>query len=83
MAIIVSVQWDAVRYDDRITIRCTGQNPAAEATIMENYPPIYSPPARRPAEATAVVDRNGVILFWYLPSVLTIGRQVCGWFQIL
>lgn len=72
----VQVVWDAVRYSDKITPKCNGQNPTFEEQLKRNYPPIVAPAGSLPMEPTLIVDRHQIVLAWYLPRALNENRQV-------
>lgn len=72
----VQVSWDAVRYSDRISPKCNGQNASFEEQMKRNFPPIMDPAVLCPEEPTVIVDRHHVVLAWYLPFALTRSRQV-------
>ena len=42
---------------------------------MELYPPIHSAPLFQ-VRPCVIVDSEGHLLVWYLPSILTLKRQV-------
>jgi hypothetical protein len=73
---LVVLPWDAVRYDDRLTIKETGRNEEREERHKNAYPPRYDLWDTVTTKPSLVVDMHGVILAWYLPLVLSRDRQV-------
>jgi len=70
--------WSIKDYTDYLqenSPRSTGQNERLEAEIMELYPPIHSAPLFQ-VRPCVIVDSEGHLLVWYLPSILTLKRQV-------
>jgi hypothetical protein len=72
------VSWDADRYSDRLGARPTGQKANFKATLQNHYPIDPQNMDRYINEPCVVPDRNGKILFWYLPDALTPERKVFG-----
>ena len=52
-----------------------GLQPTAEEKITRRYPPIYNP-VHHEAKPLVVTDLHRNVLVWYLPHILTAGRQV-------
>ena len=77
--ILVQVSWDADRYADMLGARPTGQKEAFEKALQTRWPIDAQNKNRYINQPCIVHDRNGKILFWYLPDTLTSGRQVCEW----
>jgi len=66
---------DYTNYLQENSPRSTGKNEHLEAKIMKSYPPIHSPPLFQ-VRPCVIVDSEGYLLVWYLPSILTLKRQV-------
>ena len=70
---------DYTDYLQEISPRSTGQNECLEAELTDRYPPIHSPCLFQ-VRPCVIVDSEGHLLVWYLPSILTLKRQVCALF---
>lgn len=70
------LDWDAVRYSDRLTSRPTGRNEDKESEIQAAYPPPANASNALFSSPMIITDKHGVILGWYLPGLLTPFRQV-------
>jgi hypothetical protein len=73
----VQVSWDADRYADALGSRPSGQGEAFEQAILKRYPINPDHKGRFIADPCIIHDRNGKILFWYLPDALTPDEKVC------
>jgi hypothetical protein len=72
----VPVQWSAAAYADILTPMVSGQNEEQEQQYTRQFPPSNQPPFPWTNDPAIVVDRDGVILLWYLPRVLSAARLV-------
>jgi hypothetical protein len=72
----VQVSWDADRYADALGSRPSGQAEAFEQAILKRYPIDPQHKGRFIADPCIIHDRNGKILFWYLPDALTPDERV-------
>jgi hypothetical protein len=68
------IGWDAERYALRLNPRQDGMNKEMEAGLSKNYRPLFQH-NRFLSEPMIIVDVHGNILVWYLPGILTTGRQ--------
>jgi hypothetical protein len=75
---IVPLSWDADRYADMLGSRLTGQSETLEAALDKRYPIDLNNKDRHINIPCVVTDRNGKVLFWYLPDALMPERKVCG-----
>lgn len=70
----VVMAWSAEEYRNSLSSRPTGQNEAVEAKQEAKFHPLTNMPLlERPA---VVVDRDGKIILWYVPNIMTKVRQV-------
>lgn len=51
-----------------------GKDEARETSLLAKVPP--GPPEVLDSPAI-IIDKNGVVLLWYLPGALDVERQVC------
>ena len=68
--------WSVKDYTDelrRISPRCTGLNNGLEEKLLKSFPPLQNETFM---SSGVVTDKNGLILMWYLPRILTPKRQV-------
>lgn len=74
----VIIDWDIIRYCEKLTQKQTGTNDQVEEALRKAYPsrlakgqdtPVLDLPA-------TLIDIHGNILFWYLPMALREQRQV-------
>lgn len=72
---LVQVDWDVVRYNDRLSARPTGQNEAIEAGLMAFARPAYQPPMIV-TDPMVVLDCHRRIMCWYLPDLMSKEWQV-------
>jgi hypothetical protein len=70
------LDWDAVRYVDRLTIQENGRNADREDAIKKAYPAPRHASEAVCCEPRIITDMHGVILGWYLPEALVKDRQV-------
>jgi len=47
-----------------------------EDLLIEEFPPLASPPFPKVTMPSTLVDSDGVILAWFLPGAFTATRQV-------
>jgi hypothetical protein len=73
---LVQVSWDADRYADALGSRPSGQGEAFKRSILKRYPINPDHSGRFIADPCIIHDRNGKILFWYLPDALTPDQKV-------
>jgi hypothetical protein len=76
ISVAVTVSWDAVRYADSLTRRQTGKNDQFEGRLANRFPVDEENKGRFISVPCIIVDRNGVILCWFLPGALSSQRQV-------
>ncbi|KIM43470.1 hypothetical protein M413DRAFT_9523 [Hebeloma cylindrosporum] len=74
----VSTGWDAHDYVGQLSPRNTGQNPAVEANLRKEFPPIHEK-LREYNTPLLVTDKNGNALTWYLPGAVSRSRQDLMW----
>lgn len=69
--------WDATRYAEKLPKKPLNTGTKAsiemEAALKRRYAPLNGVTASMPC---IVVDKEGIILAWYLPGILTSSRQV-------
>ena len=74
------LDWDAVHYADRLPKRPQKpQSKAAEeseAHLRKRFPPLDVAASNPRSSPCIIVDRDDVILAWYLPGILDASRQV-------
>jgi hypothetical protein len=73
---LVQVSWDADRYADALGSRPSGHGEAVEQSILNRYPIDPQHDGSFISDPCIIHDRNGKILFWYLPEALTPDKQV-------
>ncbi|KIM34639.1 hypothetical protein M413DRAFT_144266 [Hebeloma cylindrosporum] len=66
--------WDADRYSDHISLRNTGISGDIDEFLEYKFKPLQRTRAIQ-IEPLTVTDRNGQMLLWYLPGLLTMERQ--------
>lgn len=71
----VWVPWAARKYAAAMPARPTDFASPAEDRLSQLFPALHAKPYPVMAEPCIVVDRNGLILAWYLPDTLTAERQ--------
>ena len=69
------VDWSADEYAQSLSPRCTGQNMKVESRLLQEFPPLFTP-TRLETEPCIIIDKDGRILLWYLPGILTKKRVV-------
>jgi hypothetical protein len=77
----VRTEWSVVDYVEalrNVGPRCTGQQDKVENKLMESFPPCESTLLSAP---TVICDRDGLVMAWYLPGILSPQRQVSGTFR--
>jgi hypothetical protein len=72
----VILGWSAEEYVRSMPARPTGLNADVENTLSSMFPPLHAAPYPMVDEPICIADRNGVIVYWYLPQCLTRDRQV-------
>jgi hypothetical protein len=68
--------WSVQEYTDELrrnSPRCSGQNENLEERILRMFPPTEKELVVLPA---VVTDKNGLVLLWYLPGLLSRRRRV-------
>jgi hypothetical protein len=73
---LVPVSWDADRYADALGSRPSGHGEAVEQAILKSYPIDPQNNGRFISDPCIIPDRNGKILYWYLPDALTPEKEV-------
>lgn len=68
--------WRAADYAKSIPGNSTGRKEDIEAKLLAMFPVVFDPPKLFPAVPATVVDRDGVVVMWYLPEVLTAAQRV-------
>jgi hypothetical protein len=78
----VKIDWDFSRYLDELPKQPTfldeGKSPATvprskEIRLLEKYPPLNWVRISKPC---IIIDKQGIIMLWYLPGILNEPRQV-------
>jgi hypothetical protein len=73
---VVTVPWDVREYCNRLPPRPNGFDSNVEDNLVRMFPALHERPFPAVVRPCCIVDVNGVILCWYLPSCLTFERQV-------
>src|ERR1700723_768176 len=73
---LVRVSWDADQYADALGSRPSGHGEAVEQAILNRYPIDPEHNGRFIPDSCIIHDRNGKILYWYLPDALTPDKKV-------
>lgn len=74
----VYVPWSAAEYDQNTPPRPSGFDGPVEERLAALFEKAYEKPFPYVQEPCIVVDKDGIILAWYLPAGLTFERQVRG-----
>jgi hypothetical protein len=77
----VRVPWEADAYIREIGAKNKGQNKDVEKDLKNRFPPgpeFSGPPGKRKVFDTplTITDREGKILFWFLPDLISKNAQV-------
>lgn len=73
----VLVPWSAEEYSESLSPKQTGRNAKVESKLQEEYPPLFPlGDAREISDPCTIIDKDGRVLCWYLPGLLTFERQV-------
>ena len=81
-ALAVKIDWDFSRYVDELPKQPTFLDEGAvsatvpqskEIRLLEKYPPLNGVKISKPC---IIVDKQGIIMLWYLPGILNDSRQV-------
>jgi hypothetical protein len=57
--------------------RCTGMNDTLEAELIKRFPPVEKQERDEYLPCT-IGDKDGYVMMWYLPGILSEHRQVCN-----
>lgn len=68
--------WCAKDYLSSLPSRPNGFHGSVEEAIEINFPPAEKKPFPTLSKPAIIVDKNGIILVWYLPEALGQNRQV-------
>lgn len=72
----VHMSWSAQEYAEALPPRPHGRNGPVEDDLEKKYPPAFEHPVPTLRNPHTVIDRDGRIIAWYLPGILTPARQV-------
>ena len=63
-------------YAERIPKNYSGRDEVIEEKLQSEFPPVFDPPQIQPAVPATIVDREGVIIMWYLLQVIAAAQIV-------
>jgi hypothetical protein len=81
-ALAVKIDWDFSRYVDELPKQPTFSDegtasatfpPSKEIRLLDKYPPLNGVKISKPC---IIIDKQGIIMLWYLPGILNDSRQV-------
>ena len=81
-ALAVKIDWDFSRYVDELPKQPTFLDegtasgtfpPNKETRLLDKYPPLNGVKISKPC---IIIDKQGIIMLWYLPGILNDSRQV-------
>lgn len=73
--------WSALVYAEAMPARPHGRDGAVEKKLERDFPPLKSHENRVVSNPCIITDKDGRILAWYLPQILTVSRRVSHHFH--
>lgn len=74
MSGIVRLDWDMARYAARLGPQDRGRNKRKNESLANAYP---NPNIGEVTQPATIVDKDGRLVGWYLPGLLSAETQVC------